>query len=302
MKDQRKTEIRVGITVIIGIIIFLWILGWAKNISIVSDHNLLTVKFPNVDGLEIGDDVTINGVRQGFVEDFTIESEAVLVNINLSKNITLKEDAKFSVAMLDLMGGKKIDIHPGLSSNELDYSKTHEGYFAADIPSVMYMLGKSQDNLTTILKELRISLTSMNEYLTDKELNADIKSSISGLNSSMVKLNQILDDNRQGIKELTANSVELTKEANEFIKTNKEAINISVENIKNLLVKADTLLTNLNSLSNELNSKENNLNKLLTDPKIYENLTASIAQLKELTAILVQQLKEDGIKVDAYIF
>ena len=31
MKNERKTEIRVGLTVLVGILVFIWILGWAKN-------------------------------------------------------------------------------------------------------------------------------------------------------------------------------------------------------------------------------------------------------------------------------
>lgn len=302
MKDQRKTEIRVGITVIVGIIIFLWILGWAKNLSIVSDEKIIFVKFPNVDGLEIGDDVTINGVRQGYVGDFKIEAEAVLVQLRLSSSAKIKADAVFSVSMLDLMGGKKIDIQPGMSAGELDYSAIHYGSFSSDIPFVMSMLGKSQDDLTAILKEVRVTLSSMNEYLTDKELNTNLKSSVSGLSTSLLKLNQILDENRIGIKELTENSVQLTREAKDFIENNKEGINESVESIKHILIKTDTLLTNLNSLAAQMNDKENNLNKLLTDPKVYQDILISIEQLKELTSILIQQLKDDGIKVDAYIF
>ena len=44
MKEQRKTEIKVGLTVIFGILIFLWIFGWAKNLSIRSSENFLKIK------------------------------------------------------------------------------------------------------------------------------------------------------------------------------------------------------------------------------------------------------------------
>src|ERR1035437_3099352 len=101
MKDQRKTEIRVGVTVVIGILIFFWILGWAKNFSFSSDHRPVLVKFDNVTGLEIGDNVVVNGLRKGFVDDMQIKQDYVIVNISLSRDVDLREDAKFSISMLD---------------------------------------------------------------------------------------------------------------------------------------------------------------------------------------------------------
>jgi hypothetical protein len=45
MKDDRKTEIKVGLTVLVGILIFIWIFGWAKNFSLKSNEHVVKVKF-----------------------------------------------------------------------------------------------------------------------------------------------------------------------------------------------------------------------------------------------------------------
>ena len=116
MKNQRRTEIRVGITVLAGIIVFLWILGWAKNFSLTPTDNTVKVQFTNTAGLEIGDPVTVNGVRKGFVEDIAIKGEKVVVTMKVSNDVALKEDADFAVSMLDLMGGKKVEVNPGSSN------------------------------------------------------------------------------------------------------------------------------------------------------------------------------------------
>jgi len=64
MKDQRKTELKVGIAVIVGLILFIWILTWAKNFSLSTTEKSILVSFKNVSGLEIGDEVSINGVKK----------------------------------------------------------------------------------------------------------------------------------------------------------------------------------------------------------------------------------------------
>jgi len=134
MKDQRKTELKVGIAVIVGLILFIWILTWAKNFSLSTTEKSILVSFKNVSGLEIGDEVSINGVKKGFVDDFKIEGDNVIVKLSLENDTPIKEDAVFRIAMLDLMGGKKVEISPGSSGKLLDYSQVQAGTFYADIP------------------------------------------------------------------------------------------------------------------------------------------------------------------------
>ena len=302
MKDQKKTEIRVGITVLLGVIILLWILGWAKNFSITPTENTVKVQFSNTAGLEIGDAVTVNGVRKGFVEDLAIEGENVVVTLKIDNKVVLKEDAGFAVSMLDLMGGKKVEISPGSSGKLLDYSQVQAGTFYADIPYVMSMVGTFQEDISSTISDLKITLTSLNNYLSDKKLNEDIKSSMSNLSEVTKKLNILIDENRNNLRQLTANTAELTEEAKNFINENKESFNTSVKGLQSVLSNTDSLLTKLNKFTVELSNKQNNLGKIIYDEKIYDDLSQSLKQLNELTKIMIEQLKDDGLKVDADIF
>jgi len=302
MKNQRKTEIRVGITVLLGVIILLWILGWAKNFSITPTENTVKVQFSNTAGLEIGDAVTVNGVRKGFVEDLAIKGENVVVTLKIDNNVVLKEDAGFAVSMLDLMGGKKVEISPGSSGKLLDYSQVQAGTFYADIPYVMSMVGTFQEDISSTISDLKITLTSLNNYLGDKKLNDDIKSSMSNLSEVTRKLNILIDENRDNLKKLTANTAELTEETKKFINENKESLNTSVKGLQSVLSNTDSLLAKLNIFTDELKNRQNNLGKIIYDEKIYDDLSQSLKQLNELTKIMIEQLKDDGLKVDADIF
>lgn len=302
MKDQRKTEIRVGITVLIGLLILIWIFGWAKNFTLTPTENIISVRFNNTAGLEVGDPVTINGVRKGFVESISVDGEQVLVKLKVDNKIKLKEDASFAVSMLDLMGGKRIDINPGSSENELDLNKIHTGTFYADIPLVMSMLGSFQQDLSLTISDLKITLTSLNDYLTDKKLNEDIKTSMSNLSEATRKMNIMLDENRTSIKEITTNTVELTDEAKKFISENKESLNASITELQELLRNSNELVSKLNKFSDEISNRGNTLGKLIYDEKIYEDLTQSLKQLNELTQLMINQLKDDGLKVDVKLF
>ena len=302
MKNERRTEIKVGLTVIAGLIILLWIFGWAKNFSLTSNSTIIKVRFNNVSGLEIGDQVTVNGMRKGFVQDMHVEKNSVLVELSIEKDIELKQDATFAVSMLDLMGGKKVEVFPGNSSESLDQTKIANGIFYSDIPSAMSLFGSVQDDLVTVLKDVKISLSSLNKIVSDDKFNSDVKRSLSNMVLLTDKLNIILTENRNDIKTLTSNAAELSDKTNKILTENSENINSLFTDLKSLVKKSEELVVDLNTLTSETINQENNLGKILYDKQILEKLNKTLEQVNELTSLLIDQLKNDGINVDANIF
>ncbi len=301
MKDQRKTELKVGIAVVVGIILFIWILSWAKSFSLSASDRILNVSFANVSGLEIGDEVTINGVKKGFVDNLKIQGDLVIVKLSMEGDAKIQEDAIFRIAMLDLMGGKKVEIYPGVSSQPIDYSKLQTGSFTADIATVMSMVGGAQEDINSSIKDMKITLNALNNYLTDKQLNQNIKSSVDNLSEASRKLNLMMDENRENLKKLIGNSVELSEEATTFLTKNKDELGSSFKEMKILLEKTNLLVSRANEFADEIKSKKNNVGKLLYDDELYNSLTKSITQLNELTNLILEQLKGDGFKVDANV-
>ena len=302
MKDQRKTEIKVGITVVLAILIFVWVFGWAKNLTVGSERKEISVKFSSVAGLEIGDPVTINGVRRGYVEDILIKGSEVVTVLNLEKEINLKTDAKFSVMMLDLMGGKKIEVYPGSAADEIDYNKLQDGEFVGDIASAMAMLGAVQNDLVDVIKEVKVTLSSVNKTLTDQQFNNDLKTSVSNLVELTENLNSLIKANSDELNKLLKNGNELATNVNDFIIANRDSISQTLSAVQDVLKESKTMLVKVNTLIDQTNKSENNLGKFLNDPELLKDIKESISHVKDLTRILVEQLKAKGIEVNAHIF
>lgn len=302
MKDQRKSEIRVGLIVLFAILIFIWILGWAKNFSLKSNEQVVKVRFSNVAGLEIGDQVTVNGMRKGYVKDMKAEPKDVIVDLSIDNDIKLKEDASFAISMLDLMGGKKVEVFPGNSANLLKEKKINDGLFYSDIPAVMSLFGSVQDDLVTVLMDVKITLHSLNKYLTDEKLASDLKKSFANLNELTKRLNIVISENENDVSQLLKNTIELTKQSNLLIAENKDNIHELFSELKTVLNKSNELLTDLNSLTKETKNQQNNIGKLLYDETMITDLKKTLEQVNQLTSILIEQLQKDGINVDANIF
>ena len=301
MQDQRKAEIKVGITALLGTILFIWIIGWAKNFSFSSTQNRVVIEFSNVSGLEVGDNVTVNGVRKGNVDDISVKGDDVFVAAQINNDVKLKKDAKFYIAMTDLMGGKRVEITPGISSEPLNLNKIQKGTFTADIPTVMSMIGSMQNDLLETLEQVRVSVTSLNNYLTDNKFNKEIKSSVENISKLTYNVNKLIQENRAGIKKLTDNSAELTGQAKDFLAKNKDEISTTVKNLSSVVKSTDTLITRLNEFAAEVKEKKNNIGKLMYDDSLVNELHTSIKQINELTKEFLQQIKTKGLKVDAKV-
>jgi len=302
MKQQRKTEIKVGLTVLFGIVVFVWILSWAKNVSITSSDVELKVKFEKVSGLEVGNIVSVNGVKSGVVKDIYVENYYVVAEITVNSDIQLKRDAKFSLEVTDLMGGKKINISPGKDSVPINTEELQVGIFQADLAGMMEVLSGIEIDLNTILEDVRISLSEINALLTDEQLKEDIRTSISGLSTLTTRLNKMMTENKENIKSITQNTKEITEDTKEMIATNRESINSSVNNLNSILQSSDSLVFKLNYLAEETMSGDNNIGKLLYDDSLFISLTKTLEQTSILTKIILEQLKADGVKIDASIF
>lgn len=301
MKDQRKTEIKVGITVLVSIVILLWVFGWAKNFTVDSGRKKVYVEFNSVAGLEIGDQATINGVRKGYVDDIKIEGASVFVLLNLDSDVSLKEDAKFSIMMLDLMGGKKVEINPGNTETELNYNSVQKGETLGDIASAMAVFGRVQDDLIDVVKEVKISLSYLNKTFADNKFEADLKTSVNNLKTLTENLNSVLIANKDEINKLLRTGNELASSVNSFMVENKDSIKQTISVLKETLDRSKIMINNINDFLTKTDKGENNLGKALNDKDMMDDLKTSVKNLKELSELLLQQLKKEGIKVDADI-
>ncbi len=302
MKDQKKTEIKVGITVLISLILLLYIFGWAKNYDPFSESKQLTIQFNSVAGLDKGDRVMVNGIRKGFVENVFSEGTSVFVKLTLEPETDLREDAKFSIMMLDLMGGKKIEIEPGTSDLPLEYGKVQKGEFLGDISTAMSALGSVQKDVVEVIREVKLSLNSINKILGDEKLKSDLSSSFKNLNTLTVKLSNIIDENREGIKNLIIAGNNAANSANEILNENKENISSTLKKFEELTQNANNLIIKIDEFTKETKDKNNNIGKMIYDPDLLPQIKLTLEQTNELIKILLEQLKGDGVNVDANIF
>ncbi|MCR4417940.1 MAG: MlaD family protein [Ignavibacteria bacterium] len=301
MKENRKTNIKVGITVLIGIFIFLFILGWAKRITIAGDYNVLKMRFNSVSGLELGDHITINGVKMGKVHNIIIEGNSVIVEGYIPKNVILKQDAKATVEMMDLMGGKKIEIKPGESNVPFDFNNILEGKLSTDIPGALAMVGNVEQDLKLIILDTKILLEKINDHLSDENTMNSLKTSVKNLEEITTNLNNFLVKNNSKIEKTIENISNLTEKSDRFLSENADTLIETFKETRELIANLNNVVNSLEVIMKQTQSRENNIGKILYDEELYDKLKQSIIKLDTISNLLLEQLEAKGIKVDAKI-
>lgn len=302
MKNERKTEIKVGITTVISLVIFIWILAWAKNITLTSDDIIVNLTFENVSGLEVDDQVTVKGLRKGFVDDIYLDGNKIFVKISVDNNVDLRKDAKFWIATTDLMGGKKIEIIPGESIEMLDLNSLHTGLIQPDLNSMMAIAGSMMSDVETIVDDLKITFSTVNNYLSDDEMMIDLKSSLRNLKNLTEKFNALITDNSDNITRITENIAAISEESRTFFDENRESLDSSIKKFNIILSKSDSLVSRFNFLAAETMEGNNNLGRILYDDSLMINMQETLKILNELSKLVLYQIKTDGFKVDANIW
>src|SRR4030095_16022632 len=137
-KKDKRTLLKVGLTVIISILIVLYGVAFLKDAKFGLQTNDLIVHFNDVNGLKEGDPVSVNGVSKGKVRKIDLTGgDSVRVEFYLYKDVVLKKDYTVSIAMIELMSGKQIYIKPGIADEPADLTKPLVGAKNTDVVSLI---------------------------------------------------------------------------------------------------------------------------------------------------------------------
>jgi len=118
--QRSAIETVLGGLVLAGAGLFL-VFAWSTaQISPVRGYGL-EARFNAIDGLTMGSDVRIGGVKIGSVTGQSIDPKTyqAVVHLSVQQDVHLPEDSRAVVASAGLLGGRYIRIEPGRAANML---------------------------------------------------------------------------------------------------------------------------------------------------------------------------------------
>jgi phospholipid/cholesterol/gamma-HCH transport system substrate-binding protein len=125
--NKNYFEIIVGFLVVAITIIFFLSARNTADVGVSSSESYqLQAKFLRIDGVEVGSDVRIAGIKVGSVAYVGLDSisyEAV-IKISVLNQYKIPVDSYISIISSGLLGGKYVDIEPGISDEVLNNGET----------------------------------------------------------------------------------------------------------------------------------------------------------------------------------
>jgi len=223
------------------------------------------------------------------------------VDAAIDADIKLHSDATAMIMMLELMGGKRIEITPGRSSTFLDPSTVLQGTTAEDIPSAMAMLGSLNNDVTRVLFRLDTLLGSMNQIMGDKQLVQSVKNSIQNLDATLSTARAILAENKQDLHETLVNTRDMVAQIKDFIEKNRSLFERTVNDADKTLNTADVAITHadstistINQILSDIKNGNGAAGKLIYDKQLGERLDSTLTDAHKL----IQFILDNGVNVN----
>ncbi len=298
MTTEDRTNIRVGLTVLIGIAMLLLGIAWAKHWQFGGRENHVQAIFPTAGGLEPGDPVMMSGLKCGAVREVESQGDAVLVTMVLDKPVDFRIDAKADISMLELMSGKKVDLWRGVSQERLPANGVIQGAFSGDISSLVGLVTSLSHTLESIIGKTDTLFASLNGILRDDSFKSKLNTTLDHANSAMggvdavtTRVVTLLDKNGPELTRTLANADTTLELVASAIGENRAGLRVLVDSGGQAIADARRSLTRLDSILAGGEHKNTLLYRLTRDQGFSLRIDSALESLTKLS----EQIQLQGI-------
>ena len=285
-------EIKAALFVLLGTFSFLIGFNFLNGTSLFKSEKNLYAIYDQVEGLQTGTNVTVNGLSVGKVSsiDFFLNTNKILVKFTVRNDLNFSKNSIAEIYEAGLIGGKSIAIIPVLDgkkpliSGDTLVSRTKPGLtdvVGSEIAPLQKKLEQVLINADTLISSLNTVLDDQAQQGLNKALS-EVSLTVSNLNAISSSISKILvsqDSNiNQTINNLSQASANINQISDSLIKTD----------LKGMVNKFENTVTSLNSILKSIESGEGTIGKLMKDEDLYNNLEASTKEVE----LLIKDLKE----------
>jgi phospholipid/cholesterol/gamma-HCH transport system substrate-binding protein len=198
MKKETGSNIKLGIFVTVGVLLFIFAIYWlGSQQNLFGSTFRISAVFNSVSGLQPGNNVRFSGINVGTVDRIEIISDTtVRVDLIIEEDVRkfIKKDALAGVGSEGLMGNRVINIVPGNPSSPI----IEENDYLSSIPpldmdQIMYNFQTTSQNAAIITNDIAEIVHRINNG--EGTLGALLNDSSIAMN-----LNQTLVNMKQGTR------------------------------------------------------------------------------------------------------
>ena len=308
MEQTRSTEIKVGVIKLIATVLLVGGIILGEELSITPRGPEISVRLQHSGGLQSGSPVLINGVERGKVTGVIPDNGSVLATVEVDRVDDLHDDAYARVTMLEITGGKKVEIFPGRGSGPFDPSQEMRGETASDISDLVTQVGDVSFDLVRLLRRIDTITAAITEVLKDSTFvqnlssiasdgailmsdariwfqanRSDLSTTVRDARAAIADLRRVVNENEPA---LTSSLKKLDARLTEMEGTLNKA-DIALEDI-------DTLVVNANGIVNDIRTNDGFAHAALYDTNFRRRIDTAIMRLNGF----VRYAREKGVNVN----
>jgi len=281
---SRRTEIQVGLTVLVALGLLLWGVTWLKELTLTGKYRVWLVRFEQTGGLSSSDEVQVNGIRKGAVQDVRLVDAGVVVHLQLESDVTLTHDCRVAIRNVGLMGEKVIAVDLRMTGQPYTDRDTIPGVYELGVAEVMAVLGDAVGPITDLSIQLHAIAQGVNR-------SGDLAGTMKNLRIASEQLRAAVEENRRGVR-LVVENLQATSATARSLTADREAqlkkaidhFASAAERIDQLSGRLDSLRASIQSVSAKVDRGQGTLGRLVNDDQMYEETRAAVTELKALIA------------------
>ena len=276
-------EIKTGIIVIGGILLFVMGFTFLKATPIFNNSKTFYAVYSHVGGLQSGTQVSINGFNVGNVNKITFKNGSgnLLVAFSVDSDFEFSKNSIAELYDTGIIGGKGIQINPVFDGGPIAQSgDTLSSNIKPGLTDLLQQkLAPLQSKIEGAVSNADSLLLNFNEVL-DEETKKNLRESIKGLNttvqsfqSSAATLNTLLADNKSKLDSSITNINTIT--------TNFSVLSDSIAQVglTNTIRSLESTISNLDKMLAKIENGEGTLGKLVNNEELYNNLSEASREL-----------------------
>ena len=289
--NRISKEFKSGFIFLLAIIFLVYGLKYLKGLNVFQTNKPYYAIYDDIDGLQIGSSIRLNGFNVGMVNNIMLNSDNnLVVTLNIDGLDNIPENSICKIVNQDLMGTKGVSLILGQSNSFASSGDTLlgrvENSLQDEVNAQILPLKNKAEGLIGSVDSLLTIVTAVLNKNTRNSLSNSIKSldeTFEILSKTMVKIDSMVYDNDARVSKVLSNLESITTNLNDS-STGIKPILYNLSSISDSLSNANfgSLVNNINKISNNINSGSGSLTKLMNDEKLYNNLEKSTSELAEL--------------------
>ncbi len=279
-------EIRAVLIIFFGVFLFLLGFNFLNGTSLFKKENILYATYENVEGLQVGTKVTVNGLSVGKVAkiDFLPNSSQILVSFTIRNDVVFSKNSVAELYEAGLIGGKSIAIHPVYDNfTKFKSGDTLKSSVKPGLTDVVnQQIAPLQKKLEKVLTNADSLFSGVNNVLNTEGKNnlsitlENLSSAVKSTDELVSRFNSISKNQNKNINRIITNLAMVSQNLNKITDS------LSSTNLKKTIYNFEKLSSNFNHVLLEIKSGNGTFNKLLYEDSLYQNLKNSSYAIEKL--------------------